>query len=60
MLAEIFAVRLEAEARLVEEVLLSRTSPLHTFNLNRQFAVKKANHEGADALAEEPPVGLVQ
>ena len=30
MLAEIFMVRSEAEARLAEEVLPSSTSPLHT------------------------------
>ena len=40
MLAEIFMVRLEAEARLVEEVLPSRTSRFIPFSLKRQFGFK--------------------
>jgi hypothetical protein len=37
-----------------------RERPASYVQSKRQFAFKKANHEGAEALSEEPPVGLVQ
>jgi hypothetical protein len=60
MLAEIFMVRLEAEARLVEEVLPSSTSRFIPFNLGSVFVFKQANHKRLEAPREEAPVGLVQ
>jgi hypothetical protein len=60
MLAEIFMMRLETEARLGREVLPSSTSRLIPFSAKSQFAFKKANREGAEAASEEPPVRLVR
>ena len=60
MLAEIFMVRLEAEARLVEEVVPSRTSRFIPFNLKRQFGFKETEPKAAEAPSKEPLVRLVR
>ena len=60
MLAEIFMVRLEAEARLVEEVVPSRTSRFIPFSLKRQFGFKETEPKAAEAPSKEPLVRLVR
>ena len=58
MLAEIFMVRSEAEARLVEEVLASSTSRFIPFSPSSQFVFKDL--KGKDAPNKErPPSGPV-
>ena len=60
MLAEIFIVRLEAEARLAEEVLPSRTSRFIPFSLKRQFGFKETESEAAEAPSKVPLVRVVR
>jgi len=60
MLAEIFMVRLEAEARLVEEVVPSRTSRFIPFNLKRQFGFKETEPKAAEAPSKEPLSEIVR
>ena len=55
MLAEIFMVRSEAEARLVEDVLPSSTSPFLPFCPSSQFVFKKADLKGEEAPNKERP-----
>ena len=55
MLAEIFMVRLEAEARLVEKVLPSSTSRFISFSPNSQFVFKETDLKGEEAPNKEPP-----
>jgi hypothetical protein len=59
VLAEIFMVRLEAEARLLEEVLPSSTSRLILFSPKSQFGFKEAERKVVEAPSEEPRVRLV-
>jgi hypothetical protein len=59
MLAEIFMVRSEAQARLVEEVLPSSTSRFIPFSPSRsQFVFKETDLKCEEAPSEEPPVGV--
>ena len=60
MLAEIFMVRLEAEARLVEDVVPSRTSRFIPFSLKRQFGFKETEPKAAEAPSKEPLVRIVR
>ena len=60
MLAEIFIVRLEAKARLVEEVLPSSTSRFIPFSPSSQFAFKQPDLKGQEAPSEERPVRVVR
>ena len=55
MLAEIFMVRSEAEARLVEEVLPPSTSRFIPFSPNSQFVFKETDLKGEEAPNKEPP-----
>ena len=57
MLAEIFMVRSEAKARLVEEVFPSSKSSFIPFNPKSQFAFKDKEPKGAQPPGEEWPVG---
>jgi hypothetical protein len=59
MLAEIFMVRSEAKARLVEEVLPSSASHFIPLSPRTQFTFKNTDPKVADAPREEPPVGVV-
>ena len=56
MLAEIFMVRSEAKARLVEEVLPSSVSQFIPFSPRTQFTFKNTDPKVADGPHEEPPV----
>jgi hypothetical protein len=56
MLAEIFMVRLEAEARLAEEVLPSSASRFIPFSAKSQFVFKETDLKGNEAR----PVRVVQ
>jgi hypothetical protein len=58
MLSEIFMVRSEAKARLVEEVLPSSTSQFIPFSPRTQFTLKNTDPKVAGAPREEPPVGV--
>jgi hypothetical protein len=60
MLAEIFMVRSEAEARLVKEVLPSSVSRFIPFRPNSQFVFKQPDLNGEGGPSEKPPVGAVQ
>jgi hypothetical protein len=53
MLAEIFMVRSEAQARLVEEVLPSSTSRFIPFSPRSKFTFKETDPKGAEAASEE-------
>jgi hypothetical protein len=55
MLAEIFMVRSEAEARLVEEVLPSSASRFIPFSPSSQFVFKETDLKGEEAPSEERP-----
>ena len=59
MLAEIFIVRLEAEARLAEEVLPSRTSRFIPFSLKRKFGYKETAPKLTEATSKVPRVRVV-
>ena len=56
MLAEIFMVRSEARARLVEEVLPSSTSRFIPF----KFTFKQTGPKDGEAASEERPVRVVR
>jgi hypothetical protein len=58
MLAEMFMVRSEAKARLVEEILPSSTSLFIPFSPRTQFTFKNTDPRVAEAPREEPPVGV--
>ena len=60
MLAEIFMVRLEAEARIVEEVLPLSTSRLIPFSASGQFVFKETDLKGDEAPSDERPVRVVR
>jgi hypothetical protein len=60
MLAEIFMVRSEAKARLVEEVLPSSTSSFIPFSPRTQFTFKKTDLKAKEAPSEERPVSVVR
>jgi hypothetical protein len=60
MLAEIFMVRSEAKARLVEEVLPSSTSRFIPFAPSSQFVFKQPDLKGEEAPNEERPVRAVR
>jgi hypothetical protein len=58
MLAEIFMLRLEAAARLMDKTH-SSTSPFVPFSPEPQFAPKEIGHTPAEAKMEEPHPPLV-
>jgi hypothetical protein len=60
MLAEIFMVRLEVEARLVEEVLPWSTSRFVPFSASSQFVFKETDLKGSKSPSEERPVRVVR
>ncbi len=60
MLAEIFMVRSEAEARLVEEVLPSSTSRFIPFSPSSQFVFAQLDLNGEEGPSETPHVGAVR
>jgi hypothetical protein len=60
MLAEIFMVRSEVEARLVEDMLPSSTSRFIPFSPRNQFAFKQRDLKSQEAPSEERPVGVVR
>ena len=55
MLAESFMVRLEAEARLVAEVLPSSTSRFLPFSPSSQFVFKETDLKGEQVPGESGP-----
>ena len=60
MLAEIFMVRSEAQARLVEEVLPSSTSRFIPFSPRSKFTFKETDPKGGEAANKERPVRVVR
>jgi hypothetical protein len=60
MLAEIFMVRSEAEARLVGDVLPTSRSPFIPLSRCRQFVLKEADPEGEEASTEDRPATVVR
>jgi hypothetical protein len=60
MLAEIFMVRSEAKARLVEEVLPSSASQFIPFSPRTQFTFKSTDLKAKEAPSEEQPVSMVR
>jgi hypothetical protein len=60
MLGEIFMVRLEAEARLVEDILPSSTSPFIPFSPSGQFVFKETGLKGDEAPREEQPARVAR
>jgi hypothetical protein len=60
MLAEIFMVRSEAKARLVEDVLPSSTSKFIPFSPRTQFTLKETDLKAKEAPSEERPVRAVR
>jgi hypothetical protein len=60
MLAEIFMVRSEAKARLVEDVLPSSSSLFIPISPRSQFVFKETNLKGKEAPNEEPPIRVVR
>ena len=60
MLAEIFMVRSEAQARLVEEVLPSSTSRFIPFSPSSKFVFKQTDLKGEEAPNEERLVKVVR
>jgi hypothetical protein len=60
MLAEIFMVRSEAKARLVEEILPSSTSSFIPLIPRTQFIFKETGLKGEEAPNQERPVGVVR
>jgi hypothetical protein len=59
MLAEIFMLRLEATARLMDKTLPSSTSPFVPFSPKPQFAPKEIGHAPTEAKMEERSLPLV-
>jgi hypothetical protein len=60
MLAEIFMVRSEAKARLVEEILPSSTSRFMPFSPRTKFTFKQTDLKAQEAPSEERPVNVVR
>ena len=60
MLAEIFMVRSEAEARLVEEALPSSTSRFIPFSPSCQFVFKETDAKGGETSDKDGPVTEVR
>ena len=60
MLAEIFMVRSEAEARLVEEVLPSSTSRFIPFSPRSHFVFKETDAKGGESSDKDGPVTEVR
>ena len=60
MLAEIFMVRSEAKARLVEEVLPSSTFLFVPFIPRIQFTFKETDLKGEEAPNQERPASVVR
>jgi hypothetical protein len=60
MLSEIFMVRSEAKARLVEEALPSSTSQFIPFSPRTQFTFKNTDPKVSETPLEEPPVGVAR
>jgi hypothetical protein len=60
MLAEIFMVRSEAKARLVDDVLASSTSRFIPFSLRTQLTFKETDLKAKEAPSEERPVSVVR
>jgi hypothetical protein len=60
MLAEIFMLRLEAKARLVEEVLPSSTSVFVPLSPRRRFSFKQPDLKGEEAPNEEQSAKVVR
>jgi hypothetical protein len=60
MLAEVFMVRSEAEARLVKEVLPSSTSRFIPCSPNSQFVFKQPDLKCEEGPGEKPPIGAVR
>ena len=60
MLAEIFMVRSEAKARLVEEVLPSSASQFIPFSPRTQFTFKSTDLKAKEAPSEERTVSVVR
>ena len=60
MLAEIFMVRSEAKARLVEDVLPSSMSSFIPFSPRTQFTFKQTDLKAKEASSEERPVSVVR
>ena len=60
MLAEIFMVRSEAKARLVDEVLPSSTSRFVPFSPRSPFVLKETIPKAVEALSKERPVRVVR
>ena len=56
MLAEIFMVRSEAKARLVEDMLPSSTSSFIPFSPRTQFIFKETDLKGEEVPSKERPV----
>ena len=60
MLAEIFMLRLEAKARLVEELLPSSTSAFIPASPRSQFSFKQPDLKSQEAPNEEQSVKVVR
>ena len=60
MLAEIFMVRSEAEARLVDEVLPSSTSRFIPFSPRSHFVFKETDAKGGESSDKDGPVTEVR
>jgi hypothetical protein len=60
MLAEIFMVRSEAQARLMEEVLPSSKSSFIPLRPRGEFTFKETHRMGAEAASKEQPVKVAQ
>ena len=60
VLAEIFMVRSEAQARLMEEVLPSSKSPFIPLRPRGEFTFKETHRMGAEAASKEQPVKVAQ
>jgi hypothetical protein len=59
MLAEIFMLRLEIAARLMQEILPSSTSRFVPFSPETEFAPTEIGHTQTEATMEEPRPPLV-
>jgi hypothetical protein len=60
MLAEIFMVKSEAEARSVDEAFPCSKSPFIPLSPCSQFVFKEADPKGADASSEDRPATVVR
>jgi hypothetical protein len=59
MLAEIFMMRSEVEARLVEDILPSSTSPFIPFRPSGQFVFNETGLKGDEVTRDQQPVKMV-